>query len=52
MTPDEIKASSTDALRSIIGHAHREVKRLQREAAEVQRLEVAARRELKRRGKA
>ena len=52
MTPEEIKSVTTDALRAFVGHIHREVKRMQREVADAQRLEVAARRELKRRGKA
>ena len=52
MKREEIATATTNALKAAVVHLHREAKRLQREAAEVQRLEVAARRELKRRGKA
>ena len=51
MKLDEIASATTDALKAAVVHLHREAKRLQREAAEAQRLESCVRRELKRRGK-
>lgn len=51
MKREEIATAATDALKAAVVHLHREAKRLQREAAEAQRLEVRVRRELKRRGK-